>query len=76
MLGDRRLGWKRTGWRRAFYTRPAEEDAQRLFTYARPDTVLYTNLVQGDLIDDLLQRAGCSEWRTPERIMEFQRTGP
>lgn len=70
-LGDRRLSWKRTGWRRAFYTRPAYEDAQRLLTFARPDTVLYTNLGQGGPIDDVLQRAGCSEWTTPEHIIEF-----
>jgi len=69
-FGDRRPSWKRTGWRRAFYTRPAYEDAQRLLEFARPDTVLYTNVGQGGPIDGRLQKAGCSEWTTAERIIE------
>jgi hypothetical protein len=69
-FGDRRPSWKRTGWRRAFYTRPAYEEAQRLLEFARPDTVLYTNVGQGGPIDGLLQKAGCPEWTTPERLIE------
>lgn len=69
-FGNRRPSWKRTGWRRAFYTRPAYEDAQRLLEFARPDTVLYTNLGQGGPIDQCLEQAGCAEWTTPERIIE------
>ncbi len=70
-FGHRRPSWKRTGWRRALYTRPAYEDAQRLLEFARPDTVLYTNLGQGGPIDGFLQGAGYSEWTTPERIIEL-----
>jgi len=73
-FGDRRPSWKRTGWRRAFYTRPAYEDAQRLLEFARPDTVLYTNLGQGGPVDDLLRKAGRPEWTTPERIIEIHHT--
>ena len=53
------------------YTRPAYEDDHRLLAFARPDTVLYTNLGQGGPIDDVLENAGCSEWTTPERIIEL-----
>jgi hypothetical protein len=69
-FGDRRQSWEKTGWRRAFYTRPIYEDEQRLLEFARPDTILYTNLGQGGPIDALLRAAEWAEWTTPERIIE------
>jgi len=36
-FGDHRPSWRKTEWRRTFSTRPAFEDAQRLFEFARPD---------------------------------------
>lgn len=70
-FGNRRGSWKRTGWRRCVYTRPSYEDEQRLLEFARPDTVIYTNLGQGGRIDALLEQAGEAERTTPERIIEF-----
>ena len=70
-FGDRRKSWKRSGWRRCFYTRPTYEDAQRLLEFARPDTVIYTNLGQGGRVDALLERAGAAERTTPGRIIEL-----
>jgi len=68
--GNRRTSWPKTAWRRAIYTRPVYEDEQRLLEFARPDTVIYTNLGQGGPIDALLSAAGHAEWTTPERIIE------
>lgn len=70
-FGDRRPSWKRTGWRRALYTRPVYDNEQRLLEFARPDTVIYTNLGQGSPIDHLLEAAGYLEWTTPEHIIEI-----
>jgi len=70
-FGNRRKSWRPAGWRRAFYTRPLYEDAQRLLRYARPDTVLYTNLGQGGPIDAVLVAAGRTELIHPERIIEL-----
>jgi len=70
-FGNRRKSWRPTGWRRAFYTRPVYEDAQRLLRYARPDTVLYTNLGQGGPIDAALAAAGRADLLEPEAIIEL-----
>jgi hypothetical protein len=70
-FGDRRKTWQKTEWRRAFYTRPAYEDQQRLLEFARPDTVIYSNLGQGGPIDEALEVAGCQDWIRPERIIEL-----
>jgi hypothetical protein len=72
-FGDRRSSWKVGEWRRAFYTRPAYEDetGQRLLKFARPDNVIYTNLGRGERIDQLLEKAGCSEeWTQAEHVIE------
>jgi len=55
-FGDKRGSWKRL--RRALFCRPAYEDRQRLLEFARPDTLLYTNIGTGDRIDTLLRDAG------------------
>lgn len=68
-FGNRRASWGRTEWRRAFYTRPVYENDQRLLEFARPDTVIYTNLGQGGHIDALLHAH--PDWATPERIIEL-----
>ena len=70
-FGNRRSSWKKTEWRRAFYTRPAYEDEQRLLEFARPDTVIYTNLGQGGRIDQLLEAAGHGDWTEPEHVIEL-----
>ena len=68
-FGHRCASWKRL--RRFLYTRPVYEDEQRLLDFARPDTVLVTNLGRGERIDRELQAAGLSEWVLPERIIEL-----
>jgi hypothetical protein len=67
-FGHRCASWKRL--RRFLYTRPVYENEQRLFEFARPDTVLVTNLGCGEAIDRLLQEAGLAEWTRPETILE------
>lgn len=67
-FGDRRESWKE--FRRAIFCRPLYEDKQMLFTFARPDTVLYTNLGMGGEIDVGLRRSGMDEMLTPRGIIE------
>ena len=68
-FGHRCGNWKRL--RRFFYTRPAYEEEQRLLDFARPDTVLVTNLGRGERIDTLLKAAGLGDWVQPEKIVEL-----
>ncbi len=67
-FGDCRGRWRR--FRRAFYTRPLNEDGQVLLAFARPDTILYTNLGLGGRVDDLLDAAGAAHWKDPAHIIE------
>lgn len=67
-LGDRRLSWRR--FRRAVFCRPAYEDRQRLLEFARPDTIIYTNIGIGDPIDDALEAAGYGRLLEPAGIVE------
>ncbi len=68
-FGHRCASWKRL--RRFFYTRPVYEEEQRLLEFARPDTVLVTNLGRGETIDRQLEAAGLGDWMEPERIIEL-----
>ena len=47
------------------------EDEQRLLEFARPDTVIYTNLGQGGPIDALLEAAGHGHRTRPQQIIEL-----
>jgi hypothetical protein len=67
-FGDRRASWRR-GWR-AFYLRPYYQDQQVLLEFARPESVLYTNLGMGGPIDEPLMGAGMSRWLEPATIIE------
>jgi hypothetical protein len=67
-FGDRRGSWKM--FRRAIFCRPVYEDKQMLFKFARPDTVLYTNLGMGGVIDERLCSAGMEKMLTAHRIIE------
>ena len=67
-FGDRRKSWKM--FRRAIFCRPLCEDRQYLLEFARPDTVLYTNLGRGELIDERLAACGLLDWVKPETIIE------
>jgi hypothetical protein len=58
-FSDRRGSWKKS--RRAIFCRPRREGAQLMLEFARPDTILYTNLGVGEAIDEQLTRAGQTE---------------
>ncbi len=53
---DRRGTWKR--FRRAIFLRPRTEGGQLLLTFARPESILYTNIGMGEKIDAYLRRCG------------------
>jgi len=55
-FGDKRDSWRRP--RRALFCRPVYEDRQRLLEFARPDTLIYTNIGTDGKIDTLLRDAG------------------
>ncbi len=67
-LGDRRASWRR-GWR-AFYLRPCCQDRQMLLEFARPESVIYTNMGMGGPIDEQLIGAGMSHWLEPSSLIE------
>jgi len=66
-FNDKRGSWKKS--RRAIYCRPRQEGAQLLLEFARPDTILYTNLGVGEAIDEQLTRAGQAGKMTAEGII-------
>jgi hypothetical protein len=65
---DRRGTWDHR-WR-ALYLRPRYEAQQALIAYARPETVLYTNLGQGMAIDAVWHAAGQNHWLESPRIIQ------
>ena len=67
-FGDRRGSWEK--FRRAIFCCPLYEDKQMLLKFARPDTVLYTNLGMGGLIDEGLRGAGMEKMLTAQGIIE------
>jgi hypothetical protein len=67
-FGNRRESWKR--FRRAIFCRPQYEDRQMLLKFARPDTILYTNLGMGSAIDGALREAGMEKILTVAGIIE------
>jgi len=73
-FGDRRENWDK--FRRAIYCRPVYEDKQQLLEFARPETVLYTNIGMGSRIDDLLYKAEkCDMIKTEELIKTYHGRG-
>jgi hypothetical protein len=52
-FGDKAGSWSK--YRRAIFCRPRYEDRQQLLEFARPDTLIYTNLGMGETIDDQLK---------------------
>ena len=51
-FGGKAKSWSK--FRRAIFCRPRYEDRQQLFEFARPDTLIYTNLGMGQEIDHQL----------------------
>jgi len=67
-FGDRRDSWKRT--RRAVFCRPTYEDRQKLLEFARPDTLIYTNIGMGAAVDQALVDAGAGHYLEATGIIE------
>ncbi|MGQ9636092.1 MAG: IS1380 family transposase [Bryobacteraceae bacterium] len=67
-FGDRRGSWTR--FRRALYCRPLTDNGQGLLQFARPETVLYTNLGMGFAIDEALRTAGLEAWLSDAGVLE------
>lgn len=67
-FGDRRGSWKRT--RRVVFCRPTYEDRQILLEFARPDTLIYTNIGMGLPIDQALIDAGSGHYLEAAGIIE------
>jgi hypothetical protein len=65
---DKRGSWTKT--RRAIYCSPWYEGSQMLLEFARPDTILYTNLGMKEHIDELLGNTGLHDLTSPEKIIE------
>ena len=55
-FGDRRRSWER--FRRVVFCRPTYEDRQILLEFARPDTLIYTNIGMGAAVDQALREVG------------------
>jgi hypothetical protein len=66
-LGDRRGSWNK--FRRALFCRPRNEGSQKLLPFARPETLLYTNLGRGEAIDEDLRKAGLQKMMSAEQIV-------
>lgn len=66
-LGDRRGNWQ--SFRRAFLCRPVLAGKQRLLDFARPLTILYTNLGMGQTIDQRLAAVDRKHYLEAEGII-------
>nr|WP_123290854.1 transposase [Desulfosoma caldarium] len=66
-LGTRCGRWK--SFRRALFCRPLYQDAQMVLPFARPDTVVVTNLGMGQAIDVALTKAGHDQWLQGQGII-------
>lgn len=67
-FGNRRGTWSR--FRRAFYCRPAQQGRQLLLEFARPESVIYTNLGMGGRVDAQLRAAGKEHWLSGQQVRE------
>lgn len=66
-FGSRRGSWNR--FRRAVYCRLTNEGKQLFLPGFRPDTVIITNLGQGQPIDTMLKKAGAKDYLKAENIV-------
>jgi hypothetical protein len=74
-FGNRRQSWK--GFRRAIFCRLVTgANGQRRLEFARPDTVIYTNLGRGAAIDAQLRQAGRADLlEAAGAVAEYHRRG-
>jgi hypothetical protein len=66
-FGSRRGNWKK--FRRAFYCRLLNDGRQLYLPGCRPDTVIITNIGQGQPIDEMLIHAGAQSYLHPQAIV-------
>jgi hypothetical protein len=66
--GDRRRTWKR--FRRVIFCRPTYEDRQMYLEFARPDTLIYTNIGMGSPVDQALRDAGAGHLLEASGVIE------
>lgn len=67
-FGDCRGNWDK--FRRAIFCRPLYEDRQKLMEFARPDTIIYTNIGVDEEITNSLVEAGYGDYLQPQRLIE------
>jgi len=74
-LGNRRQSW--AAFRRAIFCRlVADATGQKRLDFARPDTVIYTNLGRGEVLDERLRRAGRADLLAAAGVVaEYHRRG-
>jgi hypothetical protein len=65
---DRRDSWDQS--RRAIFCHPLYKEQQMLLNFARPDTMIYTNLGMGTELDKELVKAGMEKMLTAQGIIE------
>lgn len=68
-FGNKLKSWGK--YRRAIYTTLICEDEQLLLEFARPDTLLYTNIGQSPELDERLIQAGYGEYMSADKIIEL-----
>jgi hypothetical protein len=69
-FGNRLKSWEK--FRRCIFTsRETEENGQLTFEFARPDSVIYTNLGQSKELDDKLMIAGGGDYFKTESIIKL-----
>ena len=66
-FGSRRKNWKK--FRRAVYCRLTNDGKQLFLPGYRPDTVIITNIGQGQAIDVMLEKAGAKDYFKANRIV-------
>jgi hypothetical protein len=67
-FGSRRESWRT--FRRAIFCRPMDLDGQLLLEFARPTTILYTNLGMGSEIDEGFKMAGFGHLLKTKSVIE------
>lgn len=73
-FGDKRGSW--TEFRRAIYMKPICEEGQVLFEFARPETIVYTNLGVDKEVTELFEEAGKEKYLNTESIIrEYHQRG-
>jgi hypothetical protein len=68
-FGNKLKSWQK--YRRAIYTTLVCEDNQLCLEFARPDSMIYTNLGQDSVLDNKLIQAGYGEYLKSSKIIEI-----